>query len=116
MTESQWTDKPPSEPGWWWCSHNYSASDDQCVHVIDEGGSLVFYGGLFDGFLPVTSDCVTWLEPVITPDQRRQAVAAMDASETLLSNLGGCPADIADVSRVLGLLQTAIAALGGKGE
>ncbi len=44
------------------------------------------------------------------------AVAAMDSAGTLLSNLGGCPAEIADVSRVLGLLQNAIAALAGKGE
>lgn len=68
----------PTKPDvWWLCCHEYSSSDDQIVHVIDEGGSLVFYGGLFNGFLPVTSPCVTWLAPIPSAEAVQAAVEAM---------------------------------------
>lgn len=81
----------PTKPGWWRCSHVFSVSDEQIVHVIEEFGSLKFYGGLFDGFVDVKSNNVSWIAPVPSAEAVHAAVESLkecrDELVTLRSRL-----------------------------
>lgn len=103
----------PTEPGWWRCCHEYSASDEQIVHVIDEGGSLVFYGGLFNGFLPVSHPSVCWLAPVPSREAVDAAVIAMRSADSLAEWAG--KHGLFNTSEFRELNRNAIAGLTGKG-
>ncbi len=112
--------KTPSEPGWWWCKWG---DDEQEVarvfqSVASDGLCVRFASGMDCSVLHAN---LTWLEPVTTPDQRRQAVEAMRGAKELCEALlrtfrDEDGAEMPVTEGHLRNLTAAIAALGGEGE